>query len=69
MIRDYGQAASDLQRLISVLENQSGDKAKESASQDSANGRKQELRNAYRRMPLMEEEAKKGIPLNFYLIL
>ncbi|KAK9922123.1 hypothetical protein M0R45_030603 [Rubus argutus] len=69
MIRDYGQAASDLQRLISVLENQSGDKAKESASQDSANGRKQELQNAYRRMPLMEEEAKKGIPLNFYLIL
>ncbi|XP_062002722.1 uncharacterized protein LOC133720442 [Rosa rugosa] len=69
MIRDYGQAASDLQRLISVLENQSGDKAKEPTSQGSSNGRTQELRNSYRRMPLMEEEAKKGIPLNFYLIL
>lgn len=69
MIRDYGQAASDLQRLISVLENQSGDKAKEPNSQGSSTGRTQELRNAYRHMPLMEEEAKKGIPFNFYIIL
>ncbi|KAL6138056.1 hypothetical protein ACLB2K_063342 [Fragaria x ananassa] len=69
MIRDYGQAASDLQRLISVLENQYGDKAKEPNSQGSSTGRTQELRNAYRRKPLMEEEAKKGIPFNFYLIL
>ncbi|KAM1109689.1 hypothetical protein EV2_009391 [Malus domestica] len=69
MIRDYGQAASDLQRLVSILQNQSNDMAKESGSQDRSNGSVKELRNARRRMPLMEEEAKKGISLDFYLIL
>ncbi|KAH9687316.1 Heat shock protein DnaJ with tetratricopeptide repeat-containing protein [Citrus sinensis] len=32
MIRDYTQAASDLQRLVSILENQSAEKAKQSRS-------------------------------------
>lgn len=69
MIRDYGQAASDLQRLISILENQSNDKAKECSSKGRSNGSVKELRHAHRRMPLIEEEAKKGISLDFYVIL
>ncbi|XP_021833271.1 uncharacterized protein LOC110773081 [Prunus avium] len=69
MIRDYGQAASDLQRLISILENQSNDKAKECSSKGRSNGSVKELRHAHRRMPSIEEEAKKGISLDFYLIL
>ena len=69
MIRDYGQASSDLQRLVSILENQSNDMAKEPGSQGRSNGSVKELSNARRRVPLMEEEAKKGISLDFYLIL
>lgn len=66
MIRDYRQAASDLQRLLSILENQSSEKAKQSGTPGSSI---RELRQAQRRLPSMEEEAKKEIPLDFYLIL
>ncbi|KAL5745671.1 hypothetical protein ACOSP7_026817 [Xanthoceras sorbifolium] len=68
MIRDYAQAASDLQRLISTLENQSDEKAKQSGSPVRSTGNK-EIKQARRRMSLMEEEAKEGVPLDFYLIL
>ncbi|KAK3217946.1 hypothetical protein Dsin_011916 [Dipteronia sinensis] len=68
MIRDSAQAASDLQRLISTLENQSKEKAKQSGSPARSTGNK-DIKQARRHMSLMEEEAKEGVPLDFYLIL
>lgn len=52
-IRDYDQAASDLQMLISLLEKQS----------------QEELTQIRRRHSSMEEKAKKGMSLDHYLIL
>ena len=69
MIRDYGQAASDLQRLISILERQSSDRAKDNGSLGRSTGSVKDLRQAQTRLPKMEEEAQKGISLDFYLIL
>lgn len=67
IIRDYGQAASDLRRLVDILENQS-DKVKSPGSTiESANSLK-ELKQACRRLSAMEE-AKKENPLDLYLIL
>lgn len=68
MVRDYEQAACDLRRLISVLETQSNQKDKKSDSPNGSNGRK-ELRQAQQRLLSMEDQAKKGTPLDFYLIL
>ncbi|KAL6209917.1 hypothetical protein ACLB2K_020856 [Fragaria x ananassa] len=65
MIRDYVQAASDVQRLVSILEKQYDDKAKESTTNASA----EKLQPARRRLQSLKEKAKKGIPLNFNLIL
>ncbi|GAV60423.1 DnaJ domain-containing protein/TPR_11 domain-containing protein [Cephalotus follicularis] len=69
MIRDYGQAASDLQRLISILENHSVEKGKPPETPGRSTSSKKELRQAQGHLSSMQEEAKKGIPLNFYLIL
>ncbi|KAI3743531.1 hypothetical protein L1987_61241 [Smallanthus sonchifolius] len=55
MIRDYGQAANDLRRLVSSLTSQ----------MDKSN----ELRQTQIRLYNIEEESKKEIPLNMYLIL
>lgn len=64
MIRDYGQAASDLKKYMFIVENQSDDKVTLSRSAGSV-----ELKKARRNKPLMEEAAKKEISLDFYLIL
>ncbi|WCJ33415.1 Heat shock protein DnaJ with tetratricopeptide repeat [Euphorbia peplus] len=69
MIRDYGQAASDLQRVISVLEKQSDGKVKRSGTPGSRSSSTKDLRQANRRLSLMEEEAKKETSLDLYLIL
>eukprot|EP00258_Populus_trichocarpa_P018115 XP_006381002.2 uncharacterized protein LOC7496120 [Populus trichocarpa] len=69
MIRDYGQAASDLQRLVSVLENLSDEKVRQSSKPARSTSRTKELRQARQHLSLMEEEAKKGIPLDLYRIL
>ncbi|KAJ6749694.1 hypothetical protein OIU85_000339 [Salix viminalis] len=69
MIRDYGQAASDLQRLISILESQSDGKERQSSKPARSTSRTKELRQAHQRLSLMEEEAKKGIHLDLYRIL
>ncbi|KAG6638452.1 uncharacterized protein LOC122278906 [Carya illinoinensis] len=69
MIRDYKQAASDLQRLVSILENCFDKKAKQSGTPDRSTSSVKELRQAQKHLPLMEEKAKEGIPLDFYLIL
>ncbi|XP_052185716.1 uncharacterized protein LOC127797154 isoform X2 [Diospyros lotus] len=67
IIRDYEQAILDLKRLIAVLTKQVEDKAKQSGASDrtiSVN----ELRQSQHLLSLMEEEARKEIPLNMYLI-
>lgn len=70
MIRDYKQATTDLQRLISLLENQSQEKAQRSGKQDgSKESKRKELKEANRRLSLIEDKAKKGISMDFYLIL
>lgn len=69
MIRDYAQAATDLQRLVSILENKSDNNTKESCTPGRSTGSVKELRKAKSHLPVMEEEAKKGICLDLYLIL
>lgn len=69
MIRDYGQAASDLQRLISILEDQPVKKTGQYGTPGSSNSCSKDLKQAYRRMSSMENEAKKGISLDLYLVL
>ncbi|KAJ4830984.1 hypothetical protein Tsubulata_009302 [Turnera subulata] len=69
MIRDYGQAAIDLQRLISILEKQNDGKPKHNGTPGRSSSRKKELRQARQHLSLMEEEAKKRIPLDLYCIL
>ncbi|KAJ6741771.1 HEAT SHOCK PROTEIN DNAJ WITH TETRATRICOPEPTIDE REPEAT-CONTAINING PROTEIN [Salix viminalis] len=69
MIRDYGHAASDLQRLVSVLENQSDEEVRQSSKHARSTSRTKELRQARQHLSLMEEEAKKGIQLDLYRVL
>jgi DnaJ family protein C protein 7 len=68
MVRDYAQAACDLRRLISVLGSQSNEKAKHSDSPNGSTGGK-ESRQAQQRLLTVEDQAKMGTPLDFYLIL
>ncbi|KAL8172158.1 hypothetical protein V2J09_023962 [Rumex salicifolius] len=63
-IRDYKQAASDLQKLVSILEKRSPGKGKQSGSSNE-----KELEQAYHRLSSIEELAKKEISLDLYLIL
>uniref|UniRef100_A0A2P2K761 J domain-containing protein n=2 Tax=Rhizophora mucronata TaxID=61149 RepID=A0A2P2K761_RHIMU len=69
MIRDYEQAARDLQRLVSIFENQSEGKSRQSGTPGRAHSSTKELRQAHWHMSLMEEKAKKGSPLDMYLVL
>lgn len=69
MIRDYGQASNDFQRLISILEKQSDKNSHQSGTQGRSTGNTKELRQAERQLSSMQEQAKKGIPLDLYLIL
>jgi len=68
IIRDYEQAAKDLQKLVSLLTKQAEGKAGQSAA-SSATNCLSDLRQSRQRLYQVEEQAKKGIPLNFYLIL
>lgn len=65
MIRDYGQAASDLQRLISLLTRQMENKINQSDKSFFMS----EIRQRQQKLLTMEEEDRKEIPLNMYLIL
>lgn len=62
MIRDYGQAASDLKKYIFIVENQSDNKVTPSRSAGSV-----ELKKARRNMALMEEATKRKFPWIFTL--
>ncbi|XP_073149934.1 uncharacterized protein [Henckelia pumila] len=69
-IRDYKQAIDDLQKLISLLESRLQEKTRQSGSQNRSGGSNgKDLRKARRLFSKIEEQAKKEIPLNFYLIL
>lgn len=69
MIRDYGQAASDLWRLVSILTKQVEEKTNQSGAADRSNSCANDLRHARLRLAEIEEEARKEIPLDMYLIL
>lgn len=69
MIRDYGQAINDLQRLISLLEKQTDDKPGQSGRSGRSTSSVNDMRQVRMRLATMEEESKKGIPLDMYLIL
>lgn len=65
MIRDYDQAASDLRRLVSLLSKGVEDNTISDRSINYTNDLKQ-----YRiRLSEVEEETRKEIPLDMYLIL
>eukprot|EP01018_Ginkgo_biloba_P024670 Gb_07120 [translate_table: standard] len=70
MVRNYGQAISDLHRLIALQESQ------QQQSKGSKLGRlgrsgsgTQDLREPHERLAKAEEDIKKGYPLDHYLIL
>lgn len=68
MIRDYGQAASDLERIISLLTKKLEDKNNASLSSDKINY-SNELKQTQSNLSQIEEAARKEVPLNMYLIL
>lgn len=68
MIRDYDQAASDLRRLIALLTKQI-EKSNQSGTSDRSINLSSDLRQARTRLTAIEEEARKDIPLDMYLIL
>jgi DnaJ family protein C protein 7 len=63
MIRDYEQAANDLQKLVSILEKQCQDKSQKSA------GIVKDLKRTRHRLSIAEEKARRGTPLDLYMIL
>ncbi|XP_062084102.1 uncharacterized protein LOC133790466 isoform X2 [Humulus lupulus] len=68
-IRDHGQAARDLQRLVSLLTKQVEDKANNLGPSDRSNTSSNDLRQARLRLSEIEEEARKDMPSDMYLIL
>lgn len=68
-VRDYGQATIDLQKLITLLESQQRSKTSQPGRLGSLSTSTQDLRQARERLAKAEEEMKKEIPLDHYLIL
>ncbi|XP_020579563.1 uncharacterized protein LOC110024116 isoform X2 [Phalaenopsis equestris] len=69
MIRDYGQAVTDLQKLTSLLEVHSDDKNSASGSLGRSSSNFEDLNQARMRLSRVEDEARKGATLNMYMIL
>ncbi|PKU86080.1 uncharacterized protein LOC110105734 [Dendrobium catenatum] len=69
MIRDYGQAATDLQKLTSLLEMRSEDKNSTSGALGRSSSNITDLKQAQMRLCTVEEEARKGGTLDMYMIL
>ncbi|KAL2329199.1 hypothetical protein Fmac_022626 [Flemingia macrophylla] len=67
MIRDYAQAARDLRRLVSLLTKEVEDN--KLGITDKSNNYAYDLKQNSIRLSEMEEEARKEIPLDMYLIL
>lgn len=69
MIRDYDQAANDLHRLLSLLANQEEAKVNHSGASEKFARSGYDLRQIELHLSTIEEEARKDIPLDMYLIL
>ncbi|XP_054818027.1 uncharacterized protein LOC129317698 isoform X2 [Prosopis cineraria] len=69
MIRDYAQAASDIRRLVSILNKRVDDKANQHGISDRSYNYANDLKQNSIRLSEMEEEARKEIALDMYLIL
>ncbi|RDX64417.1 DnaJ-like subfamily C member 7, partial [Mucuna pruriens] len=69
IIRDYAQAASDLRRLVSLLSKGVEDNANQLGISDKSINYTNDLKQNRIRLSEMEEEARKEIPLDMYLIL
>ncbi|XP_024156510.1 uncharacterized protein LOC112164526 isoform X1 [Rosa chinensis] len=69
MIRDYGQAAKDLHRLVSLLTKQLEENINQCGTSDISNSCKSDLKQVRLRLSEIEEEARKDIPLDMYIIL
>ncbi|KAG6519202.1 hypothetical protein ZIOFF_022694 [Zingiber officinale] len=68
-ITDYEQASNDLRRLVSLLEKQIKVKDNQAGTLESAVPNQSDLCQARLRLSITEEEARKDIPLDMYLIL
>ncbi|KAK4371372.1 hypothetical protein RND71_010847 [Anisodus tanguticus] len=70
MIRDYGHAVNDLERLISLQETQSQERSRQSEALDKSNGSSaKEAKQTRRQLSSIQEKAKRGMSLDLYLIL
>ncbi|XP_048446313.1 dnaJ homolog subfamily C member 7 isoform X2 [Pyrus x bretschneideri] len=69
MIRDYGEAAKDLRRLVSILAKQEEEKTNLCGASDRSISGTNVLRQARRQLSKIEEKDRKDIPLDMYLIL
>ncbi|KAF5743763.1 hypothetical protein HS088_TW08G00350 [Tripterygium wilfordii] len=69
MIRDYGQAATDLQRLVGLLSKKVDEKTSQIGASGASSNLANDLRQARLRLATAEDEARKDIPLDLYLIL
>lgn len=69
MIRYYDQAANDLRRLVSLLNKGMEDNASQLGISDRSSSYTNDLKQYRIRLSEIEEEARKEIPLDMYLIL
>lgn len=69
MIRDYAQAATDIERLVSLLVKQMDAKTNQIGTSDISMNLSNDLRQARLWLSEILEEEKKEVPLDFYLIL
>ncbi|KAH1033612.1 hypothetical protein J1N35_045786 [Gossypium stocksii] len=69
MVRDYDQAASDIERFILLLMKQMEAKTNQIGTTDRPMNFANDLRQARLWLSEIEEEDKKEVPLDFYLIL
>ncbi|XP_068310116.1 uncharacterized protein [Pyrus communis] len=69
MIRDYGEAAKDLRRLVSILAKQEEEKTNLCGASDRSISGTNVLRQARLHLSKIEEKDRKDIPLDMYLIL
>ncbi|ESW28983.1 hypothetical protein PHAVU_002G034200 [Phaseolus vulgaris] len=69
MIRDYDQAARDIRRVVSLLIQGNGDNSNQHGISDRSVNYANDLKHNQIWLSEIEEEAKKGIHLDVYLIL
>ncbi|KAK8513424.1 hypothetical protein V6N12_052613 [Hibiscus sabdariffa] len=68
-IRDYEEAASDIERLLSLLMHQMETKNNQTGLSERSVNLANDSRHARSWLSEIEEEGKKEVPLDFYLIL